>query len=361
MGSRPGGERPRRDRQPSDYTLDTARTLTTDGTGTASLTDLTLGLYYVTETGHGANPVVSDVAPFLLTLPLPQAGGAWLYDVHVYPKNQLATAPDLTISDPSLFSPTDGTPTVTLSASLTVPDLNAGGTYSSVTLANTLPAGLTYASATIDGLDAGDYTATSTGRDVSITFTPGGLSKLEAGQRLSAVLTATVDATALGKLPDTATVTVNGASLTSNTVSTNWAKLNLSTHPADSTALGIAGATFDIYADSARTQKAATVTTDGNGDATSTLFVGNTATLTRTYYVPQTNTPAGYALDPQVHEVTLTADGETSTTALSVANAQSPALTLPMTGSTGYIALGALLAGLAGGVVIVTVRARKKA
>lgn len=346
---------------PSKYTLDTGATATTDETGTASLTDLALGLYYVTETGHGTNPVVSDVAPFLVTLPLPQTGGVWLYDVHVYPKNQLATAPELTVGNPSLLTLTGATPTVALSAAFAVPHLNAGDTYRSVTLATTLPAGLSYQGATIDGLDTADYAAASSGRDVTITFTPAGLGKLTAGQHINAVLTATVDGNALGKLADTATITVNGAALTSNSVSTNWAKLNMTAHPAGTTEVGIAGALFDIYADAALTQKIATVTTDSNGDATSTLFVGNTANLTRTYYVQQTKAPAGYALDPQAHEVTLTADGETSATSLSVANAQSPAVALPLTGSTGYIALGVLLAGLAVGVAIVTVRARKKA
>lgn len=59
------------------YALKDVQSVTTgaDGTVTANLPH---GLYYVKETGHGSNNIVSETAPFLVTLPLPQTKGNWL-------------------------------------------------------------------------------------------------------------------------------------------------------------------------------------------------------------------------------------------------------------------------------------------
>ncbi|MGO4587192.1 SpaH/EbpB family LPXTG-anchored major pilin, partial [Arthrobacter sp. 2RAF6] len=77
-------------------------TTTTGAAGTATLGNLPLGLYLVTETGYPAG--VTPSAPFLVTLPTtdPAGGNGWLYDVNVYPKNAVTTATK-TVNDASVL------------------------------------------------------------------------------------------------------------------------------------------------------------------------------------------------------------------------------------------------------------------
>ncbi|MGO4585440.1 SpaH/EbpB family LPXTG-anchored major pilin, partial [Arthrobacter sp. 2RAF6] len=77
-------------------------TTTTGAAGTATLGNLPLGLYLVTETGYPAG--VTPSAPFLVTLPMtdPAGGNGWLYDVNVYPKNAVTTATK-TVNDASVL------------------------------------------------------------------------------------------------------------------------------------------------------------------------------------------------------------------------------------------------------------------
>lgn len=67
-----------------------AQTVTTDDQGNATLSGLDLGLYYVEETDPGKNLITAPAEPFFVTLPFPSKN-AWLYQVHVYPKNSLGT------------------------------------------------------------------------------------------------------------------------------------------------------------------------------------------------------------------------------------------------------------------------------
>lgn len=70
-------------------------TLTTDDNGSASKNKLPMGLYYVEETDvsnatvDGKKVTVTGkVVPFFVTTPLPHPSDhTWIYDVHVYPKN----------------------------------------------------------------------------------------------------------------------------------------------------------------------------------------------------------------------------------------------------------------------------------
>lgn len=64
------------------------RTKTTDNNGTASFTDLPLGIYFVQETSSPSH-VVGAVKDFVVTLPITNTeGNGWKYDVDVYPKNE---------------------------------------------------------------------------------------------------------------------------------------------------------------------------------------------------------------------------------------------------------------------------------
>lgn len=67
---------------------------TTDANGDATLGNLPVGLYYLVETSisgakiDGKPVTISKKAvPFFVTVPYPKAGNAWIYNVHVYPKN----------------------------------------------------------------------------------------------------------------------------------------------------------------------------------------------------------------------------------------------------------------------------------
>ena len=72
----------------------------TDGTGKASFTHLSVGMYLVIETST-TQAVTSKVEPFLVSIPMTRIGAdenatsnknqeTWLYDVTVYPKNSIA-------------------------------------------------------------------------------------------------------------------------------------------------------------------------------------------------------------------------------------------------------------------------------
>lgn len=80
--------------------FDTPKEMTTGADGSAKFDALPIGLYKVTEVdANGAKkkdgtPVtVKMAAPFYVTLPLtdPDKRSEWLYDIHVYPKNQAFT------------------------------------------------------------------------------------------------------------------------------------------------------------------------------------------------------------------------------------------------------------------------------
>ena len=65
-------------------------TQTTDAQGVTTFASLPLGLYVVTENIAPAGVVRS--APFLVTIPLTSpTGDGWMYDVYVYPKNDLVS------------------------------------------------------------------------------------------------------------------------------------------------------------------------------------------------------------------------------------------------------------------------------
>ena len=60
----------------------------TDADGTATFSNLELGFYVVIETTV-PDAVTTPMDPFLLSVPMTTTDGTgWLYDIHVYPKNE---------------------------------------------------------------------------------------------------------------------------------------------------------------------------------------------------------------------------------------------------------------------------------
>ncbi|WRS30316.1 SpaH/EbpB family LPXTG-anchored major pilin [Actinomycetaceae bacterium MB13-C1-2] len=87
----------------STNSLTPADTATTNSRGVAQLGPLDTGLYLVQETSVPKGVLPSD--PFLVTAPLPTAG-TWLTDIHVYPKNAVASI-DLRVIDEDTITSED--------------------------------------------------------------------------------------------------------------------------------------------------------------------------------------------------------------------------------------------------------------
>ncbi|MGJ3507278.1 SpaH/EbpB family LPXTG-anchored major pilin [Enemella sp. A6] len=105
----------------------------TDAQGVTVFGDLPVGLYLIREVQ--VDPTITPVNDFLITVPLtdPDARDSWLYDLHVYPKNErltiTKTVADGNIGVPGEDAPVPGTVmTFTLSADIPQ-NLTPGGGY----------------------------------------------------------------------------------------------------------------------------------------------------------------------------------------------------------------------------------------
>ena len=347
-----------------DYTKGAATEVTTDANGNAKQSNMSLGLYLVQETSAGSNNIVSKVAPFLVTLPLPQSGGNWLYDVHTYPKNKLnETTPTKTVSDP--VKPVLGQ-NVTWTINAPVPALNKSDSYTSFVITDSLDSRLGYVSATItnENFSASDYTVGQSGQTVTITLTKSGLAKLAAGTPIVATITTTVNSLGdNGIISNKALVNTNGSTRESNTPTTNWGPLQILKYATGDESKVLAGAEFAVFSDSAAQTQVGTITTGDDGKGSISLWVGNNDAKSKKYYVKETKAPAGYVLDDSVKEVTVQANGTTSPVVVKVANPQQGHPNLPLTGASGRILLtiagaGLLLVAVGAGVITATRKRR---
>ena len=375
------------------YALGTAQSVTTRADGTISAA-LPHGLYYVTETDHGDNNIVSETAPFLVTLPLPQTGGKWLYDVNVYPKNQVLAAPEKTINTTEEQTGVKIGDTVTDTINQLVPRLNAGEKYTQAVIYDILNADeLKYAATTsvsLNGtaLEAADYDIAADGS--SWTLTADGLEKIKAGDTLTVVFTAKVlKVTETGGIangpgngePGTPGYgsTFNGTTTPGGpTPYTYWGQLQVT--KVDQSGTNLQGAEFSVFAktgdscaaDLPTSEPVASGTSDSSGvvqwNSTPTsplgLFVANSndgplTNPTKDYCLYETKAPAGFVLDKEVKTVTISAGTEKAFTQ-NVVNVQQDHPKLPLTGANGQmLALigGGALVLLAGGTALV---ARKR-
>jgi fimbrial isopeptide formation D2 family protein len=190
---------------PTDFTLGTVTgPKTTGADGVASFPGLSKTLYIVTETE--APPATTGksytaAAPFAVTLPRSTADGtSWLYDVHVYPKNNKSTATK-TVVDGGTAGTTSGTTassTITYNVTTSIEPgyitsaQATGGTSGTVlqyyAVYDTFDARLTPPAAadvvvkistSATPLTMGtDYTVTISGQKVTVLFTQAGLDKL---------------------------------------------------------------------------------------------------------------------------------------------------------------------------------------
>lgn len=345
-----------------DYTLGTPVTAVTGADGTV-VSDLPLGLYLVEETGNGGHNIVDPVADFLVTLPMPN-GGDWIYDVHVYPKNQLnASIPQKTVSAPTGF--TIGSQ-VTWSIAAPVPDLNSG-TYTQFQIVDPLDSRLTFNSATITtaGFAEGtDYTVATSGNTVTITFTAAGRGKLVAGGSVAASITTTVNGLgANGVVPNQATVVTNGSSVATNVATTNWGALQIVKHVQGDRTSRLADAEFAVFTDAAGENEVARGVTDDEGLANFSLWTGSNTEEPRSYWIRETRAPAGFVLDERLRQVSIAPSSAAEPVVREISNVQQNGPELPLTGAAGQLWLtvgGAALLVSAVGAAIVISRRRKQ-
>lgn len=94
--------------------LGTPVTMTTGADGVATFADLPVGLYYVEETkvptgAEGAT--YTPAAPFFVTIPMTNPERtAWMYDVHVFPKNTKSEKPHKAVIDVDSYKVGDVVP-----------------------------------------------------------------------------------------------------------------------------------------------------------------------------------------------------------------------------------------------------------
>lgn len=339
--------------------------VTTIADGTATLTNLPYGLYLVTETGVGSNPVVSRAQPFLVSVPYPTGtvgspANSWIYDVHVYPKNKLnTTVPTKTVSDP-------GTPvlgeTVNWTITAPVPPLAVGGAYNTFIVRDTIDSRLTVTgvTVTIDGVATTDFTVTPAGASngpIVVTLNdPNTKLAGKAGKNVVVTVTTRVDSLGSdGKITNIAIVNVNDSSITTNPSQTNWGPAQIVKTNASNPGQTLQGAQFEVWtAKENGTKVLGPLTTNANGQINiAGLWVGSdSTTLSRDYWIKEIQAPAGYitpAGDAAWTKVTVRAGGAGTPVTVTVANTQQPGPILPLTGSTGtalFVIVGLVLVGV---------------
>ncbi|MGO3023237.1 MAG: SpaH/EbpB family LPXTG-anchored major pilin [Brevibacterium sp.] len=344
-----------------DFDTTVVDSKTTANGGLATFEGLPLGLYLVTETKAPAN-ATSTTDPFLVTLPLSQSGGKWLYDVNVYPKNSVNnTEPTKEVSNPS--APILGS-TVDWTITAPVPAANNG--IKKFSIIDQLDPRLSYVSAKVAGFTEGtDYTIDDNGQTITINFTATGIGKLETGQKVVATITTKVSTTVDqgdGTIENTALVNTNDSKVETPAVSTNWGSLQIIKHVAGDPAHTLGGAEFDIFSDKDGQNKVASVKTEADGTVSTTLWVGNNDATEKNYWVKETKAPTGYILDDSLNEVTVKAGETAAAVKYEFANTQQGHPDLPLTGADGKLL--AMIAGIglmliAGGAGIVVANRRK--
>jgi fimbrial isopeptide formation D2 family protein len=223
---------------PATFPLTAEGSGNTGADGELAFGALSLGVYLVTETDPGENPIAQPSAPFLVTMPLPTGDSTWLYDVNVYPKNAV-TEVTKTVDDSSAFGLGDD---VNWTITGSVPYLADADPLVTFSISDALDARLGYSAATVSAVTAAgdplvlvpaDYTVTAptplgmTGT-VSAVFTPAGLAKLEANQGAVVGLALATEVLAIGdgSIENVATLAVNDSLNDAETV-TNWGALEI--------------------------------------------------------------------------------------------------------------------------------------
>ena len=386
----------------------------TDGEGLATITDMPVQAYLVCETTTPGN-IVQKAKPFVVTVPHPNtaagADGQWIYDVHVYPKNE-AISVEKSIQEQKLNGYGVGS-LIKFPVSSTAPTLDAKSFYKYFQLRDTLDDRLTAVTATevsLEGttLDPTDYQVDTKGQTVTVTFTAEGLKKIKAapGKKVSAVFQGKVTEARNGAITNRAQVisdtvyaeqppTNPNDPPTSNEVTSRWGDLlikKVDNHQQGQDKAGLQGAQFQLY--KAKNAYAGTCTKDKEGDP---IAINGETTLTtdaqgainvkglfisdsidganrdnqkdataRCYVLVETKAPAGYVLpagDGAVTPVKIEV-GAVTTDNVTIENTKQSVPGLPLTGANGMLILTASGASLlmiaVGSVLVARYRERKQ-
>lgn len=374
-------------------------TATTGANGVAKFNNgdtLPIGLYLVTETALPAG-ATNPAAPFLVTLPFPTGpGGApanqWIYDVHAYPKNAVTDLTKTRVPAPANSVEARNPDLIRWDINSDVPTLASGDTLDIFTLTDTLPAELEYLATGPTGVapssvrvansanvaqnfvEGTDYTLLydATSRNLTVTFTPTGLTRLVGLPGGDVTLTVLSRATAIpanGIITNTATSTVNGATKTV-TGSTPIGQLTVFAFQSENNVrTPLAGAEYQVFLnqnDANLGQNPISIngiqtwTTAANGlVAIPIITPGN-------YYVREITPPAGFQLPTPSQVQTQVVAGPSSTTApvqnyVEFEHDQVPAFALPLTGGDGalWFTVGGIgLLAIALGTAILAARRR---
>lgn len=346
---------------PGSYPLTASGSGDTDAAGELAFPDLPLGLYLVTETDPGDNPIAQPTAPFLVTMPLPTGDNTWLYDVNVYPKNAVTTVTK-TVDDSQAFG-LGAIVNWTITGS--VPYLAAADPLTAFAITDVLDARLGFSAAVVTAvtatgdplsLDPADYTVTapavgSTGT-VEVAFTPAGLATLAANQGAIVTLELATEVLTIGdgSIENSATVAINDTENSAEAV-TDWGALEIFKYATiDGVDEALAGAQFQIFTSAA---DAAALTDPVSVDGEATFTSSSTANIlveglkAGDYWIVETVAPVGYVANTTPIPVTVVVGSTADAVLLEVENSQVPAWLLPLTGGG-----GAGLFAIGGGVLI---------
>ena len=392
----------------------------TNDEGLATITEMPVQAYLVCETTTPGN-IVQKAKPFVVTVPHPNtaagADGQWIYDVHVYPKNE-AISVEKSIQEQKLNGYGVGS-LIKFPVSSTAPTLDAKSFYKYFQLRDTLDDRLTAVTATevsLEGttLDPTDYKVDTKGQTVTVTFTAEGLKKIKAapGKKVSAVFQGKVTEARNGAITNRAQVISDTVYAeqpptpeeppanpenppTSNEVTSRWGDLlikKVDNHQQGQDKAGLQGAQFQLY--KAKNAYAGTCTKDKEGDP---IAINGETTLTtdaqgainvkglfisdsidganrdnqkdataRCYVLVETKAPAGYVLpagDGAVTPVKIEV-GAVTTDNVTIENTKQSVPGLPLTGANGMLILTASGASLlmiaVGSVLVARYRERKQ-
>ena len=391
----------------------------TDASGEATINSMPVKAYLVCETKTPGN-IVQKAKPFVVTIPHPNTAdgqGQWLYDVHVYPKNEKIEV-SKTIQDQKVNGYAVGSK-VRFPVTSTLPKLDDTSHYKYFQLKDTLDARLTGPTATdvtLDGapLDDTDYQVAVDGQTVTVTFTKAGLAKLKdlPGKNVQVIFEGTVSEAGDGSINNTAQLISDTTYATTppdpsdppvdpndppttDTVTTNWGNLTikkLDSHDRAGRKAGLKGAEFQLfkakesYAGTCTKEKVGdaisvdgktTLTTDGNGTIDiKGLFVSDSIdgadrdnkvnAAERCYVLVETKAPAGFVLpagDDAVTAVKVQSGAAVSDNVV-IENTKQAVPGLPLTGANGMLILtasgAALLMIAVGSVLVARYRERKQ-
>ncbi|USR79487.1 SpaH/EbpB family LPXTG-anchored major pilin [Arcanobacterium pinnipediorum] len=354
----------------------TATTMKTVADGTAKFTGLEVGAYLVEETEAPAN-VTKKVAPFIVTVPFPattdnfaKSAKGWIYDVHVYPKNEITNKPSKIVSST--------TPTTNVGSDikweLTVPVPQITKDFTKFEVTDQLDAAVKHSATnqpviTIDGtvLPAAKYDVTGGAQGQVLTFNfAKALADLNAAKGKNIVITfyTTVESAPTDNIvpnnlfqltyndgdgPDT----VTPPPLDDEKPKAYFGSFKIKKTSSIGDKLPLKDAQFAVYAteaDANAGQNAIeTATSDKSGIVNfSSLYRGSAANATKEYWVKETQAPAGYKLSTTVTKITVTATSgknDPDTTIENIPYQPGDVPELPLTGAAGKVLL--IFAGLA--------------